>query len=372
MEVVIPSTLRRARPNAGRRVTRHTFTATQNQLVRARAPLRLGLAGGGTDVSPFPEAFGGSVLNATIALYSHATIAPRSDGKICFIAADRNETSEHPATPEIPLDPNMALHEACYNRLVREFNAGAPLPITLTTWSDVQAGSGLGSSSTLVVAILHAFREYLQVAISDYDIAELACVIEREDVALAGGMQDQYAATFGGFNFIEFFGNGRVIVNQLRISPAVVAELEARLILCYTGLSRDSSSIIRSQTANLVAGNSSAVGALKALKRDAERMKDHLLRGNLTAFAEVLGRSWETKKSLASLISNETVENVYDIARAAGACAGKVSGAGGGGFMMFMLEPTRRPQVAEALQSAGFKVMPFSFTDQRAHAWRPS
>lgn len=339
-------------------------------LVRSRAPLRLGLAGGGTDVPPCPEKLGGYVLNATIALYAYATITPRSDGKVQFIAADRRECVEYDASGPAPASSPLGLHAAVYKRFVRDYNHGQPLPITLTTSCEVPAGSGLGSSSTLVVAALEALREYLRVPMSDHELARTAWIIERQDVGLAGGMQDQYAAAFGGFNFIEFQGSDHVTVNSLRINPWIVAELEARLILCYTGLSREGATIISDQSANVGDRDTKAIDALRVLKRDAIQMKEYLLRGDLAGFADVLGSSWEAKKRLAERITNNTIEEVYQLALQAGAQAGKISGAGGGGFMMLMVEPTRRPQVLATLTSAGFTVLPVSFTDQRAVSWR--
>src|SRR3546814_822378 len=223
-------------------------------LVLSRAPLRLGVAGGGTDVSPFADISGGSVLNATISPYAYATIESRSDGNVRFCTADRGEVVDCDALPRLPIDGALSLHKGVYNRIVADYNDGRPLPVTLTTASDVPAGSGLGSSSTLVVAMIEAFREYLSLPLGEYDIAYLAYVIERNDIGLAGGKQDQYAASFGGFNFMEFYAD-RVIVNPLRVKGSVIAELEACLVLCYTGVSRESSAIIDPQAPTVKARN---------------------------------------------------------------------------------------------------------------------
>src|SRR5437879_1986360 len=181
--------------------------------VRARAPLRLGLAGGGSDLSPFCDEYGGFILNASIPLFVYAIIQRRSDGKVCFVGADRQESLIYDATLDFPMDGGLSLHKAAYKRIMCDFNRGEPLPVTLTTYSDVPAGSGLGSSSTLVVAMIEAFKEALSLPLGEYEVAQLAHRVERVDAGMPGGKQDQYAATFGGFNFMEFYGDNRVIVN---------------------------------------------------------------------------------------------------------------------------------------------------------------
>jgi len=225
--------------------------------VRARAPLRLGLAGGGTDVSPYSDDFGGLVLNATIDKFAYATITPREDETIELVAADNSVHWSGAATASLGLVKGLELHVGVYNRIVRDYNAGVALPVLVTTHSEAPPGSGLGSSSTMVVALVHAFVEYLQIPLGEYDIAQLAYDIERVDLAFAGGKQDQYAATFGGFNFMEFYKD-RVIVNPLRVKQSVRAELESSLVLFYTGVSRESARIIQQQTDSVRSGNSTS------------------------------------------------------------------------------------------------------------------
>jgi D-glycero-alpha-D-manno-heptose-7-phosphate kinase len=172
-------------------------------IFRSRAPLRLGLAGGGTDVSPYSDLYGGAVLNATISMYAYATIEPRDDGKIVFNSIDRSKRLEFESKEFLEIDGNLDLLKGVYNRIVKDF-AKKPLSFELTTYVDAPPGSGLGSSSTLVVAIIGAFAEWLNLPLGEYDIAHLAYEIERKDLGMAGGKQDQYAATFGGFNFIRY------------------------------------------------------------------------------------------------------------------------------------------------------------------------
>ena len=338
-------------------------------LIRSKAPLRLGLAGGGSDVAPYCDLYGGAVLNASINLSSYCTIEPLEDGTVTFLAHDREEEFSAPSAPSFAYDGLLDLHKGVYNRVVRDFNNGEPLSLKVTTYSDAPAGSGLGSSSTMVVAILTAYAELLHLPLGEYDVAHLAFAIERQDIGLRGGAQDQYAATFGGVNFMEFHENNRVIVNPLRVKKWILSELEASTVLYYTGVSRSSDKIIAQQIESYKAGEGKSVEAVHSLKQDATAMKEALLRGNIRHFGEILGRSWETKRNLADQISNPEIEEVMDCARAAGAWAGKVSGAGGGGFIVFIVDPVERVQLIKALNQLAGDVVFFQFEAHGAFAW---
>lgn len=337
--------------------------------VRARAPLRLGLAGGGTDVSPYSDDFGGLVLNATIDKFAYASISPRDDGQVALVSADKSLQHTTPATGKLAPVAGLELLCGVYNRIVRDHNGGAGLSITVTTHSEAPPGSGLGSSSAMVVALVLAFAEHLQIPLGEYDVAQLAYDIERVDLSLAGGKQDQYAAAFGGFNFMEFYQN-RVIVNPLRIRREIKAELESSLVLFYTGVSRDSATIIEQQTHNVRTGRPASMDALHHLKQEAVRMKEAVLKGDIRAFIESMRQSWDSKKRMADSISNASIDAVFEAATAGGALAGKVSGAGGGGFMMFAVDPTRRPDVIRALSAFQGQVFTCNFTDQGGYSWR--
>lgn len=337
--------------------------------VRSRAPLRLGLAGGGTDVSPYADKFGGRVLNATINMFAQASISLRDDGQARFIAADIGESCDLPADKDFPLEEPLVLHKAVYRRIVRDFLDGAPLPVTVVTASDAPSGSGLGSSSTLVVSMIEAYRELLALPLGEYDVAQLAFDIERVDAGQTGGKQDQYAATFGGVNFLEFNATG-TIVNPLRIRDATLHELESMLVLYFTGISRESSKIIAQQAAALSEGHKDNLAAMHQIRNDALAMKDSLLRNDLKGMAKILGHSWEAKKRSASGIANEEIDRVYEVAIRSGAYSGKVSGAGGGGFMFFMADPTRRPELVRALRREPGVVMTTSFCTHGSKAWR--
>ncbi|MBL7801238.1 MAG: dehydrogenase [Chitinophagales bacterium] len=337
-------------------------------IIRSKAPLRLGLAGGGTDVSPYSDTFGGAILNATIGMYAYATIKPTDNGKVVFHAVDKGERFEYPATTTLSMDGNLDLLKGIYNRIVQDF-AITPLSFELTTFVDAPPGSGLGSSSTLVVAVIGAFVEWLKLPLGEYDIAHLAFTIERIDLAMAGGKQDQYAATFGGVNFMEFSANDKVIVNPLRIKERHLHELENNLILFFTETSRVSSDIIEKQRANVTNKDVNSIDAMHNLKEQAQMMKEALLRGEVDRIGEILNYGWLHKKNMAAGISNSFIDNIYDQAIAAGATGGKISGAGGGGFMIFYAPENNKYKVIEALNQLGGRVMRYTFSQIGMTSW---
>ena len=337
--------------------------------VRSKAPLRLGLAGGGSDVSPYSDLYGGCVLNASINMHAYCTIEKSDDGTIEFIARDLNEHWCGEALPKIEVDGVLGLHKAVYNRVVEKFNESKPLSLRVHTYSDAPPGCGLGSSSTMVVAILRAYQELLKLPLGEYDLAHLAYEIERVDCALAGGKQDQYAATFGGFNFMEFFQGDRVIVNPLRIREDIVNELEAHLMLYFTGRSRQSASIIQEQVNAATLGEEKSIEATHRVKQASHDMKEALLKSDIYRVGHILGESWNAKRNMADKISNSHVESVYEKALDAGALSAKLSGAGGGGVMMLFVDPVRRLDVIDALREEGGVFYGFQFSSQGAQGW---
>lgn len=342
-------------------------------LIRSKAPLRLGLAGGGTDVSPYSDQYGGYVLNATINMYAHCSLeVDERRSTLEFVASDLGERTEIPIAAAVPLSGGLQLHRAVYNRVVRDFNGGRPLPVRICTWADAPAGSGLGTSSTMVVAILAAFRQLLSLPLGEYDLAHLAFEIERIDCALSGGKQDQYAATFGGFNFMEFYGSDRVVVNPLRVWRRIENELEESLLLYFTGRSRESARIIDDQVRTASADNGAKGGPVEAMhrvKQLALEIKELLLKGDVLGVQRLFKESWEAKKRMSASISTSEIERLADRALSAGARAVKISGAGGGGFMMIFVDPTNRHAVANALAGTEGQFHRFNFTNQGAEAW---
>lgn len=332
--------------------------------------MRLGLAGGGTDVSPYCDVHGGYVLNATIDRYAYAVIKTLDEPVVRFVASDQQIATVKAISDPLLLNGNLDLHKTVYNHMIQHFNGGQPIPMELSTFCDAPAGSGLGSSSTLVVAMIRAFAELLNLPLDDYSTAHFAFKIERVDCGLQGGRQDQYSATFGGFNFMEFYADERAIINPLRIKNWIICELEASLVLFFTGVSRESARIIADQSGNVKSGVVDAMEAMHGIKREALVMKESLLRGDIDGFVESLRQGWENKKRSAKTVSTPQIEQVYEAAVKAGALAGKVSGAGGGGFMLFFVPPERRMDVVRTLNTFSGQVSNCHFTKYGCKAWR--
>ncbi len=339
-------------------------------LVRARAPLRLGLAGGGTDVSPYCDDFGGLVLNATIDRYAYAVLRTLDEPRLQLHATDQQQTLDLPLDADLSGPGPLMLHRAVHRVMSDEFRAGERPALQLTTFCDAPVGSGLGASSTLVVAMVRAYDELWNLALDDYAVARLAWRIERVECGFAGGRQDQYSAAFGGFNFMEFYAGERTVVNPLRIKNWVRSELEASILLFYTGVSRESARIISDQSSGIAAGRSDALDAMHGLKLEAQTMKECVLRGDLPGIVASLRQGWESKKATSAVVSNPLINTLHDAALQAGALAGKVSGAGGGGFMLFFVPPENRMQVMRMLQGCEGQVSNCHFTEQGASAWR--
>lgn len=329
---------------------------------RSRAPLRISFCGGGTDVSPYVEERGGVVLNATINKYAYCSLIPREDDEIRVQSLDYDVVAKYNRGEEPQYNGELDLVKAVINKM------GAPTGFDLFMHSDAPPGSGLGSSSTVVVALLGLFRHWLRKPMTDYELAELAYQVERIDLGIEGGMQDQYAATFGGFNFIEF-NRDAVIVNPLRIDSATLNELEYHLLLCYTGKTRLSANILRTQIEGYVTRKPEVVAGLDALKETTILMKNALLLGRLDEFGALLHHAWEHKKKLADRITDGYIDELYDIARRHGALGGKISGAGGGGFLLLYCQFDKRHIVAQKLEEAGGQMVEFGFERHGLQTW---
>ncbi|WP_445146022.1 GHMP family kinase ATP-binding protein [Dyella sp. Tek66A03] len=311
-------------------------------------------------------------MNVTINRYAYTTICQSADAMCRFSTLDGGAHEEWHSESPIPTQGPLQLLKGVHARITRDYLNGDAVPLHVKTFSDAPPGSGLGSSSTMVVALIQAYVEYFNLPLGEYEVAQLAYLVERKDLGLAGGKQDQYAATFGGFNFMEFYADERVIVNPLRVKDWVWAELEASLVLYFTGVSRASADIIDQQSRNVGESRQASIEAMHSLKQEAIQMKECVLKGDLRRLETTLQAGWEAKKKTATSISNPLIEHVERVAFANGARAAKVSGAGGGGFMMFLCDPEDRLRLTRALLEQGGSVMDFHFTQQGATAWRIS
>jgi D-glycero-alpha-D-manno-heptose-7-phosphate kinase len=338
--------------------------------VRARAPLRLGLGGGGTDLSAYSDQHGGVVLNATIDRYAYAHVTLETGDHIHFKAGDLQTEETLPLDLDFDIRTGLVLHRAVYRHMMVAYNDSQPLPMTITTTIDVPAGSGLGASSALTVALIEAFAHAMQLPLGPYEIARLAFDIERRQLGMAGGMQDQYAAAFGGFNFMEFLPNAAgVIVNPLRLRRSVLNEFESALVICFSGQSRQSANIIEQQVGGISRMDDATMQAMHQIKHHALDMKARIIAGDIRGLAAILRDSWLAKKQTAKAITTGAVDALLEAAMESGAWAGKVSGAGGGGFIMLLTDPERRLDLIRRLNAAGGEASAVKLTFEGAEAW---
>jgi D-glycero-alpha-D-manno-heptose-7-phosphate kinase len=331
---------------------------------RAKAPLRVSFAGGGTDVPPFPEREGGLVLSATINRFAYGSLKPRDDRQISIESADFAMEMTLGVDEDLVLDGKLDLVKGALMKLGRKDAPG----FDLFLHANAPPGSGLGGSSTVMVALIGLLKEFHKLPLTDYEIAQLAYTVEREELGMKGGMQDQYAATFGGFNFIEFEAD-RVIVNPLRIPSDVMNELEHNMLLAYTGRTRQGDHIIDDQTKRFEGGEEKALEGLRQQKQLAVEMKNALLQRKLNDFGELLGTAWRYKKQMSPRISTDFIDQAYDEAIQAGAIGGKVTGAGGGGYMLFYCPFERKHRVAQRLIEQGATVTDFAFAKEGLRTW---
>ncbi len=333
------------------------------RLIRCKAPLRISFAGGGTDVSPYCDERGGAVLNSTIDHFAYCTISPRSDNQATIRSLDYETIQKWKTGETLTYDGNLDLIKA----VVNHFNITEGFDMFLHC--SAPPGSGLGSSSAVIVSIIGAVSEWLNESLNQYEIANLAYVLERKELKLSGGKQDQYAAVFGGFNFMEF-NSSRTLVTPLRVKTDILNELNYVMLLANTGKTRDSGNIIKSQTEGYINGNSKTAEALDNAKRLAEEMKNSLLKGEIRQMGELLNEAWMYKKNYTSNISNEYIDKIYDRALASGAVGGKISGAGGGGFMFFICDYDKKRDVARELTTLGANVVEYNFEKHGLQTWR--
>jgi D-glycero-alpha-D-manno-heptose-7-phosphate kinase len=337
-------------------------------IFRGRAPLRISFSGGGTDLSPYVNERGGLVLNATIDRHAYATLRVRDDRTVSVRSLDFNTNLDFSIDQPPPFDGNLDLIKGCLRRLSPDRPEDSTgLELYLET--EAPPGSGLGASSALVVATIGALAEWRRLTLDKYEVARLAWEIERLDVGVPGGLQDQYAASFGGFNLIEFRNEREALVNPLRIEPRILHELEYNMLLIYTGATRTSSRIISSQIAGLAGKQPEVFEAMDRMKALTLEAKDALLTGRLANFAALLHEEWQAKKRTSEAVTTSLIDEMYADARRLGALGGKVSGAGGGGFMFLFCPFEKRPAVSDRMRELGGEILPMAFVTEGMQAW---
>ena len=330
-------------------------------VIRGRAPLRVSFGGGGTDVEPFCVNQGGAIIGSTINKYAYCSIVPRDDEEIIVHSLDFDMTVKYNTRENYVYDGKLDLVKAALKGM--DIRQGCEVYLQC----DAPPGSGLGTSSTVMVAMLAAMARWKGVEMDAYRLADLAYEVEREDLKIAGGYQDQYASTFGGFNSIEFHGRNNVVVNPLRIKKDIIHELQYNLLLCYTGNIHISANIIKDQVQNYE--KKDGFEAMCEVKALAYAMKDELLKGNLHSFGKLLNYGWESKKRMSSKITNPQVDALYNEAMAAGALGGKLLGAGGGGYLLMYCPYNLRHKVAARLEAAGGQLTDWCFELRGAQSW---
>jgi D-glycero-alpha-D-manno-heptose-7-phosphate kinase len=332
-------------------------------IIRARAPLRISFAGGGTDIVTFFSKYGGVALSTTIDKFVYCTISEAQNYILRSI--DLGEVENHQELSSLKYNGKLDLLKA----VAKVLGANAKEKFELFTYSEAPIGSGLGSSSSLMVCVAKAVSEFLTKSMTREEIAEFVYKLEREELKLQGGYQDQYASSFGGFNFIEFTKDG-ILVNPLRIKPEILQELQASLVLVYSGNSRLSSNILSRQIQKSEQGDSQTLVALEDIKKITLQMKHSLLKGDLLKFAELLALEWENKKKLDSMISNDFLDSIYSKAMKNGAVGGKVLGAGAGGHMLFFVELEKKNKLIREIEGAGLRIIPFNFESDGVVSWK--
>jgi len=338
---------------------------SEERIIKSRAPLRISFSGGGTDVPPYPEMKGGVVLSATITRYAFVSLRVREAGDITVNSIDYDLLLSIRSFSDLVYNGKLDLVKAAIKAFqLRENNYAFDMLISC----DAPPGSGLGSSSATMVAIIVALAKLTGRSLGKYEIADLAYKLERIELGIKGGLQDQYAATFGGFNFMEFY-KSRVIVNPLRIDDDTLNELHSNLLLFDIGRTRFSSGILDRQIRSMVERKEEVLESLDHIKEITLEMKEALLKGRLKEFGELLRKEWEYKKNLDPAISNPTIEKLFEVAKKEGARGWKLCGAGGGGHILIYCDLEKRYDVIKALEKNGCKLIPFDFDFKGLQTW---
>jgi len=333
----------------------------------AKAPMRVGLAGGATDLPSYSNVYGGSVINATITKYVHVRIIMSEDDTVSFRSYDTNEFVKY-QVGHLPLD-NMPLFCASYNHMCDMSGNNFP-SIQIECFSDSPVGSGLGTSSTLCVALIASLSNLFEIKMTPMDIADTAYFVEREICGFSGGKQDQYAASFGGFNEISIDKNGKVNVEKLEISRNFISELETHMLLYFSGKSRFSSKIIDDQENNVIDLKLSTTKELHNIKKEVPILRKSIENRDIISFSESISRSWECKKMTSPLVTNQNLNTIIKDVIELGAISAKVSGAGGGGFIMFILPLDKRSIVIKSLDIDDHYIHSCVFEPSGVLSWR--
>ena len=336
-------------------------------IIRAKAPLRLSFVGGGTDLPSYYNQHGGAVLSATINRYTFVTLIPRVDANIQLCSLDFDLIVKYRIDEKPIYDGILDLAKATIQRLNSSGNWKQGFDLYVQ--GDAPAGSGLGGSSSLTIAVIGALLELRGIRLDNYQIAELAYTIERIDLKISGGKQDQYAAVFGGFNLIEF-SEDRIVVNPLRIEPRILNDLEYHLMLCYTGKTRLSAGLIDKQERYHKEGRAETLEGMRELHKLVYEMRDALLQGRLMDFAKMLDFAWISKLKMNPHVTDDHINEMYEVARKNGVIGGKLCGAGGGGYLMLFCEIGKKRVVQEKLEKMGGQFTDFAFEHQGLQTWR--
>ena len=333
--------------------------------VFSKAPLRMALAGGGTDLEPYYSRYGGFVLNATIDQYAYCKVEPNREW--CFKSIDLGIEEKHNLWNDVEyIDSKLKLLINSYQYLTKDVERE---PVKITTYVEAPPGSGLGSSSALVVALIAAIAEYYNIPLGEYDMAEYAIEIERKICDLPGGKQDQFAAAFGGFNFMEFLKDGRTIVNPLRLNQKTQNMMELSTVLYYVGKPRKDSRVIENTAKGLV-DSKTVLNATHEIRNACINYKRSLLMGDFGMISELMETYWKMKLETNSKVASPEILDSYDYARKNGATAAKISGAGGGGHMVLFTEFEERHRLISALKKKEGRVVPFKFVNHGVDVWR--
>ncbi len=325
----------------------------------ARAPVRISLAGGGTDLPAYYLRYGGAVINTAINRYFYVVVNVNDSDTLQITSSDYQTFYRHNPDNELLFDGSLSLPRA----VLHHFGLAHGLSMFLA--SEVPPGTGLGSSSAVTVALVKAVSAACGWTMSKQEIAEEACFIELQKLAMPIGKQDQYASAFGGVNYIEFRSDG-VEVTPLSLALETWQRLQRNLMLFFTGSARNSAEILGKQSRSSRQDDATVIQALHKVKALTAEVRRCLETGDLNTFGELLDQNWQSKKRFAPGVSNQRIDESYDRARACGAIGGKITGAGGGGFLMLYCEERHQRRVTEALDALGLQRMDFRFDQNGA------